>query len=210
MLRKKFLIPCFVIALFFAAVPVFAEIIALHPLKGEPYQIADQFFDVLQQALAQAPGDWTIYTINLNDPKWPGDVPPGGFSPTMCPSPSITRGAPYVITGEVSEDPEYYNSYRMRLYLWRTEDFKLLAIDELTAPDRFTCEMVMPLLLDNMLPAIEREAFPAVSAKATPSPARGPAWDPNRWLYAGPKSRNQKSNPVDVPEEWIYRGPQPQ
>jgi hypothetical protein len=122
----------------------------------------------------------------------------------------------------VATDPEYFGSYRMRLYLWRMEDAKLLIMDELTAPDVAACEEYLPMLLDIMMPAALEAANLAEAYKegngndgingSNGSTGRGttPYWDPARWVYTGAAANTQRSNPVDMPDEWIYIGPEPQ
>jgi len=216
MLNKKFFITCYILVMVLVG-PVFinAQTIAIHPLKGEPYEVAVMYAEVLQNTLIATP-DWSIFVI-VEDDNWPGDVPPGGFSAILCPRPSITGGAPYALTGEVADDPEYYGSYRLRLYFWDMSTESLLAMDELTAPDKSTCEMIMPLLLDNLLPAARTAAVPVsappvVAAAPTPTPGPAPApsaasFDPSRWRYIGPPNSGRRTTPVDNPEEWIYFGP---
>jgi len=200
-MHKKIFIACFVLLAVLAG-PVFvdAQTIALHPLKGEPFEIAVMYAEVLQNALRNSAG-WQLFVI-VEDENWPGDVPPGGFSAILCPRPSITGGAPYAMTGEVSTDPEYWGSYRLRLYFWNMNDESLIAMDELTAPDKSTCEMIMPLLLDNILPIAKRPA------PAAPAPTSSAAFDPGRWLYIGPSNSGRRTNPMDNPEEWVYLGPE--
>jgi len=213
MLRKKLIISCLALALFLSALPAFSagETIALHPLKGGPYAIVNMCFDVLYKSLLKVPGSYVIYVITEDD--WPPDIPPGGFPAILCPRPSITRGASYVFTGEVAEDTEYYGSYRLRLYLWNMKTERIVYMDELTTPDRATCEIIMPMLLENMMSFIGKEqpASAAVvqqPARPTGSGSSASSWDPSRWMYVGPKGPGQKTNPVDNPDQWVYMGPE--
>ena len=109
------------------------ELIALHPMKGpaEEETITSLFFQRLQRELPNAgDGNYSGFPIDLT--QLPSDVPPGGFPPWICPSPSITGDAAYAMTGEASPDLDYEGAFRMRLYLWRMDGARLLGSDELT------------------------------------------------------------------------------
>ena len=207
MLHKRSVTACCALTLFFAGT-VFsaAETVALHPLKGELYEIAEVYFGILQEALLKASGSWSVYVIS-EDEDWPDDIPPGGFSAFLCPRPTITGGSPYAFTGEVAEDPDYDGHYRLRLYFWDMQNERMLAMDELTAPDPATCEQIMPLLLDNLF-IMAGQAPPAGAPKRSGSSSMGSSWDPARWIYVGPANSGRRTTPTDNPEEWIYLGPE--
>jgi hypothetical protein len=172
-LSTLFLLICFLISpAFFAQTRVIAanqnpqrDTIALVPFWGNP--IAAEFGNVLNMTLRNNARyrPFPVDMVNL-----PPDVPEGGFPPYICPSPSLTAGSPYAMTGEVvwSDD---YNIYVLRLYLWEMETRRLVSSDEMQAADKAGCEAVLPPLLEWMLswlPAPEEQAA-----------AKG------KWLYLG-------------------------
>jgi len=146
-----------------------AETIALHPFQGEDMAMAEIFQSVLVMELYMAPGGYSVYAIDLNN--IPPDVPPGGFPAHICPSPSLTQGVPYAITGEVLNDPNFPGSYRLRLYLWEMKNNNLLIFDELTAWDFESCEKQMRYLLAWLLSWIDRKE-PAGTDRQTAGPGR--------------------------------------
>ena len=112
------------------------ETIALHPFKGplEGEVITGLFFAQIRRDIPLVSNnDFLVSLIDLDN--LPPDVPPGGFPPWICPSPSITMGSLYAITGEASPDPDFEGGTRIRLYLWRTEGGRLLGSDEMTVTD---------------------------------------------------------------------------
>ncbi|GHV95553.1 hypothetical protein AGMMS50293_18730 [Spirochaetia bacterium] len=153
-------------------------IIALVPFKGSPEDIVSQFGEVLQQELPKA-GPYTPYLVDMN--HLPPDVPEGGFPAYVCPSPSITNGAPYAISGEVSQDPDDPSNYHLRLYLWEMANERLVFSDEMIAADRAACELSLPSLLGWILSWVGKES-PA-AAETPPEPASEPATE--KWLYLG-------------------------
>jgi hypothetical protein len=148
--------------------------IALVPFWGVDQNTITQFGNVLltnlekKDAFTPVPVDMT----NL-----PEDVPEGGFPPYICPSPSLIKGSPYAITGELTrgEDDDLYH---LRLYLWEMENSRLLCSDELAAGDRQQCETALPSLLEWLLSWI---AKPPEETVPTAVPA---APEENR-LYLG-------------------------
>ena len=215
------ILSCFMLMLLVTVLPADETTIALHPFKGGPEDIAKSFFDVLFYTVMDDPASYTVYSITLKDHT--ADIPDGGFPANICPSPSITAGASYVITGEVDWDPDYLNSYRLRLYLWGMDDSRLLAIDEMTAAGRESCEALMPNLLAWLLswigtdkPAqvepimIVQEPIMIVQESVRISEERPvtASWDSTRWIYIGPKGSGERSTAVENPEQWVYMGPE--
>ena len=182
----------FLFALFFAqcflftATPLEAQIrrniIALHPFRGPP-----EFFDMSLTVYEQAMNDiprvsnfmYAVFPIDLNN--LPPDVPEGGFPPWISPSPSITGDSAYAITGEVTEDLDIPDAFRLRLYLWRLEDSRLLGSDEMTieTPEDLG---TLPFFLEWVLSWIEEEAPPA--GPLTIIAYSGMAQE-EHWLYIG-------------------------
>ena len=217
---KKPRLPCFVLMLLLAGFSLPAEeIIALHPFKGEPKEIADEFFDVLFNELLHVPVQYIAFPISLDD--LPPDIPPGGFPANICPSPEITHDASYTITGEFYADLDYADSYRVRLYLWDMALRRLLIMDELTAADRETCEYRMPYMLNWLLswidrdklaapdPGVEERSWVLGEAAAPPEPPPAAPWDSSRWAYIGPKG-GEGTTALDNPDQWVYLGPEPE
>jgi hypothetical protein len=142
------------------------ERIAVLPFWGDP--ISAEFTDVLMMTLVRNE-QYRPFLVDMRN--LPPDVPEGGFPPYICPSPSLTAGAPYAITGEVlwSDDS---NMYVLRMYLWEMESRRLVSSDEMQALDRAGCEIALPALLDWML-----------SWLAIPAEQSFPVKD--KWLYLG-------------------------
>lgn len=140
--------------------------IAVLPFWGDP--IAAEFGDVLIMTLVRN----ELYRPFIVDMRnLPPDVPEGGFPPYICPSPSLTAGSPYAITGEVLWSDEY-NMFVLRMYLWEMATRRLVSSDEMQALDRAGGEVALPALLDWML------SWLAIPAEQT-FPVQ------NKWLYLG-------------------------
>jgi len=232
MLYLKRLLPCLVFFLFFsgfAVQNVEGQTIALHPIHSDDEEIAEISFDILAAELYRFPAGYLVYSIDLRD--CPPDVPAGGFPANVCPSPSLTRGAPYAITGEVFNDPDFPGSFRLRLYLWEMGGNRLLVHDELTARDRESGEKQMRHLLawllswigsEEPLTIVEymvidrpvraeepvRTEVVAVPVEPIPILPSAPEWDPNLWYYKGPKRLRGQTTPFDDPAKWVYLGPE--
>ena len=227
MLYKKYLLPLLLFALLLTWFPVQtvqAETIAVHPFQADNKEIAEIFSSVLNMELFMVPGSYSVYSIGTDD--WPLDVPVGGFPAYICPSPSLTMGLPYAITGEVFNDPDFSGSYRLKLYLWDMKEKRLLVHDELTARDRESCEKQMKYLLAWLLSWVGREeqvpvAVPVPEPVRAEAPAQAEkvviireqvpqtmaAFDRSRWNYIGPKG-GEETTPVDNPDKWVYLGPE--
>jgi hypothetical protein len=192
------------------------ETIALHPFWGEPEEAAELFYDVLIRTMRGFSDSYTAYPISLN--PLPPDIPPGGFPANVCPSPALTAGASYAITGRITEDVDFHDSYRVRLYLWMMEGNYLLAVEEMTANDRYTSEARMPHLLGWLLSWIDKTAaarepdwifFERPTTIVFPPSQARESWDSAKWLYIGPKNTGgEATTAVENPEQWVYLGPE--
>jgi hypothetical protein len=132
------------------------RVIAVHPLFGdEGIELLSAFNQILFLTIPRSGGSYISYPIDIVNNR-PQDVPEGGFPPWICPSPSITNGASYAITGEVGVDNDFPGNYRLRVYLWQMDGTRLLVSDELTAATRAAIEASMPAFLEWILSHIGR------------------------------------------------------
>ena len=146
---------CFVFVLFVVPSSAIAvETIALHPLKGDSPDLAERFFREIVKALAEYPGPYVPYIINLEDDETV-DASSGGLPAYICPQPKLTRDAPYAITGEVIETSDFI--YTIRLYLWDMTTRAALISDELMVHADQAEVKYLPQLLSWMLSWITRE-----------------------------------------------------
>jgi len=128
------------------------DVVALHPFRSTPddadevIEIANDFYDIIMRAIPNVTGNYSAFPIDLT--RLPPDVPEGGFPPFICPSPSITRGSDFALTGEVSIDYDFPGNFRLRVYLWRMDGARLLGSDELSAASREDAERIMPNFLE--------------------------------------------------------------
>jgi hypothetical protein len=154
---------CFLFMLFVAPTSVIAvETIALHPLKGDSPNVADGYFREIVKALAEYPGPYVPYVINLEDDDTV-DASSGGLPAYICPHPKLTRDAPYAITGEVIETSD--SIYTIRLYLWDMTTRVVLISDELMVHSDQAEVRYLPQLLAWMLSWITRERSVAQEEK---------------------------------------------
>ena len=218
-MQKTFLSGLILSLMLVAALPLAAETIAVHPLKGEPEEIAEIFFEVMLETLRESHGKYTAIPISLDNLT--PDIPHGGFPANVCPSPSVTAGALYAITGVVGPDADHHESFRVSLYLWNLTDRRLIFHDEMTAADRETCEYQMPYMLLWLLSWLEREKSPDetmagqhpeapwVWVQRFPTSSGQNAWDPTHWVYIGPKGKGgEETSALDNPNQWVYLGPE--
>jgi len=91
-------------------------------------------------------GGYQPVMIDMNN--LPSDVPEGGFPPNVSPGPSLTRGMPFAVTGEISPDAATPGSWDLRLYLWRMTDNRLMYSDRVTAPDREFLNIILGGMLE--------------------------------------------------------------
>ena len=148
--------------------------IALFPLWGSDSVIIDQFGTDLFFAVDETP-EFTPWPVNMVDV--PRDIPDGGFPPYVSPSPSLTMGAPYAMTGEVVRDNDT-EMWHVRLYLWQMTDNRLLYSDELVAGDRETYRFILPGMLEWIISQAGIGFAPETPASAFP----------RKWLYFGFRS----------------------
>ncbi|MDR2551592.1 MAG: hypothetical protein LBD31_00275 [Treponema sp.] len=157
--RKRFGLPILLAGLAFFSTQGYAqnaeerEAVALVPFWGDDEGVAVIFGGVLNQTLAGNPRYRPI-PIDMNN--LPPDVPEGGYPPYVCPSPSLVKGSPYALTGEIVLDDN--GLYHLRLYLYEMENVRLLCSDELTARDRSECGQYLPSLLEWLFSWIPRPA----------------------------------------------------
>ena len=174
---------CFL--LFFAPIWLYAQAgirraVAIIPFWGEDESIVEQFGDELLFGVSSMK-DFAPWPIDMT--RLPPDVPQGGFPPFVCPSPSLTRGAPYAITGELTLDREM-EQWHLRLYLWQMSDNRLLFSDELTAYDKDDCAGSLPGMLEwifSWIPSGE----PVRTGSGHSRVVYFAATEPLKWLYAG-------------------------
>ena len=166
--------------LFSAVFAAFAQTIAIHPFDAKTdAQITDIFFNELIISIPNVPEYAGIYRpsrIDLMNNR-PKDVPPGGFPAYICPPPSLTQDAEYVITGEVGEDANYAGEYWVRLYLWQTDGSRLIASEMMNAADRGSAAVSYPYVLAFLFSKIDELKAPAAAVI-----------DPRfrqKWLYMG-------------------------
>ena len=162
------------------------EQIAIHPLRDTPEAsgIADGFFrQMLLELENVSDGRFIPYRIDLS--RLPPDVPEGGFPPWICPSPSITGGAAFAITGEAGADPDIYGATRIRLYLWRMDGARLLGSDEMVVMDSRDLAGV-PAFLDWVISWIDETPEPIVIyVEGEPVILFAEPYIPMHWLYLG-------------------------
>jgi hypothetical protein len=144
---------CLVLLFFTLTTAQAQQAIALHPLKGDSPDVAGRFFDEVAQALAEFPGPYIPYLINLEDDETV-DVSSGGLPAYICPQPILTKEAPYAMTGEVIQISDSF--YTIRLYLWDMASRVALISDELIV-DVEDDTKYLPQLLAWMLSWIDRE-----------------------------------------------------
>ena len=181
-MHKPIILTIIICSLFIVPVLGAQEQIALHPFFGpeEAESIATASFQRIQRDFINlAEGKYMGFVINLS--FLPQDVPEGGFPPWICPSPSITGGSPYAITGEVTPDQDNPDEFRLRLYLWRMEGARLLGSDEMTitGPDDLDN---LPFFMEWVLSWIEEDEPPEPVVIYIDS---GPVPYQQRWLYLG-------------------------
>jgi hypothetical protein len=167
------------------------EVVAVIPFWGVDETIQIEFAEEVMDGINRLAG----YRSSLIDmTNIPEDVPEGGYEPNVCPSPSLTRGLPYAMTGEVTED---YDSggFALRVYLWRMEGTRLVYSDRLVAFDREVCRLVLPGLLDWIFSFLKDIENPFVLGGVGSGGGDGGGGvtqvivfapeEPNHWLHLG-------------------------
>jgi hypothetical protein len=143
------------------------EAIAVHPLSdetGSPMTVI--FLEELIKAIPRVPGyngAYRPYAIDLTNR--PADVPDGGFPPYICPSPSLTAGAAYAMTGEVGADRDNPGSYWARIYLWKMDNGRLIVSDMVNAADRESCAASYPYVLAYLFSIVDENKILSQSAQ---------------------------------------------
>jgi hypothetical protein len=171
--------------------------VAVIPFWGPDTGINNQFFSALQGVL-NGNADYEPFSVDMD--KLPPDVPSGGFPPHVCPSPSMTGGAPYALTGETSRADDG-RSWILRLYLWEMSDNRLLYSDEIEPADRAECEADLPALLDWLFSWAGKNAESASAGEAAQT---GQAKAPEG-AASGATARGQ-TPAVPAAEHWLYAG----
>jgi len=179
--------------------------VALIPFWGSDNTVISQFGDELRKSVNDMAG-FMPSTVDMT--RLPPDVPEGGFPPYVCPSPSLTKGTPYALTGELTLN-EDSQQWHLRLYLWQMADNRLIYTDELAANNQEECGENLPGLLNWIFSWIPQEAPPP------PPPAQNAkskiiyfsATEPDKWLYAGLRAGGSirvNSDPSDDYPSRIY------
>ena len=137
--------------------------------------------------------EYSPWPVDMSPASLPADVPPGGYPPYIAPSPSLTRGAPFALTGEVTIDTDTYDIWHLRLYLWQMSappdgNPRLIASDELTAYDEEACELVLPGLLEWLFSLIPSDEGPVILTGGQSKVVYYAATEPYKWLYVGLKA----------------------
>ncbi|MDR2435394.1 MAG: PorT family protein [Treponema sp.] len=159
--------------------------VALVPFWGENKALIAQLGELLY-LLLENEGLYRPEAVDMVN--LPEDVPEGGFPPYVCPSPSLTKTAPYAVTGELVFDDES-SLYHLRLYLWEMAGTRLVFTDESTGRDRGEFEMYLPSLLEWLFSWLEQ-----------PREMAGEWYE-----YSDPLAQSESGS--SLPEEkWLYLG----
>jgi hypothetical protein len=161
-----------ILLLFSGLFGVFAqESIAVHPLSDETgTPMTAVFLEELIKAIPGVPGYVGVYrsfAIDLVNNR-PADVPPGGFPPYICPSPSLTAGSAYAITGEVGRSRDNPGEYWVRIYVWQMSNGRLIASDMVNASDRASCAASYPYVLGYLFSVIDENKPTAAQPSDVP------------------------------------------
>jgi hypothetical protein len=165
------------------------EVVAVIPFWGPDERTQVEFAEEVLNGINRLSGYRSTLIDMTNIPE---DVPEGGYEPNVCPSPSLTRGLPYAMTGELTEDYDT-GGWALRVYLWRMEGTRLIYSDRLVAYDRETCRLILPGLLDWIFSFLEEPESPFMLAGAggagegagvTQVRYYAPE-EPKHWLYTG-------------------------
>ncbi|MDR1575018.1 MAG: PorT family protein [Treponema sp.] len=156
--------------------------VALVPFWGGDKALIAQLGELLHLTLENE-GLYRPEAVDMANP--PEDVPGGGFPPYVCPSPSLTKAAPYAITGELVFDDES-SLYHLRLYLWEMANTRLVFTDESTGRDREEFESYLPSLVEWLFSWLEQpremgEEWYAYSDTYPPEQSE----PEEKWLYLG-------------------------
>jgi len=130
--------------------------VALIPFWGDNDLVISQFGDELFSAMTRMDG---FQPVRVDMVNLPADVPPGGFPPFVAPSLSLTRDAPFAITGNVILNP-ISGQWNLRLFLWQMEGNRLIFSEEMAAPDRAFAAVIMPFVLGSLMAQIPEDRPP--------------------------------------------------
>ena len=169
--------------------------VAAVPAKGGTSEILNVFNPVLLGAMDKIPG---YRPVPVDMENLPSDVPPGGFPPYVCPSPSMTGDSPYAMTGEVFFDDEL-ESWHLRLYLWRMEGTRLIYTDELVAGNGEECAEYLPGLLQWLFSWLDE---PAAAEEAAAEEPLAEAEEP----VEEEAEERDTPPPLSPAEKWLYLG----
>jgi hypothetical protein len=200
-----------ILLLFSGLLGVFAqETIAVHPLSdetGTPMSVI--FLEELIKAIPNVPdytGVYRPFSIDLVNNR-PADVPPGGFPPYICPSPSITADAAYAITGEVGVSKDNPGEYWVRIYLWQMDKGRLIASDMVNASDRASCAESYPYVLGYLYSIIDESKQIAVQPPSqeqdTSLPQEIPVQQQPEQIQAVYRPSSKKPAPA---QQWLNLG----
>jgi len=190
----------FSIFLLFLPLIVFAQSnrtqsVALVPFWGPIDNMFDPMIDEFGEELYKGVNEMQGYrsvVIDMNN--LPDDVPEGGFPPYICPSPSLIKTNPIAITGEMTQDPDDYEYWHLRLYLWEMADTRLVFSDEMGAYDREELAGGLPGMLDWLFSWLKRGG-------------RGSGGDGDEnWDLLNAGGGRQVFITTAMPLQWIYAG----
>lgn len=154
------------------------QTMSLIPFWGNDKNLNGQFDAVLNQVMAQHE-KYRPEAVDMSN--LPPDVPPGGFPPYVCPSPSMTQDAPYALTGEITSGDD---GDHVRMYLWEMANNRLLFSDELVAVDKDQFQSTLPSMLDWLFSWIGDPAQAGGEGDGS-GDALGAGTYADKWLYLG-------------------------
>jgi hypothetical protein len=141
--------------------------VALIPFWGDDEAMVKWMGEDLLHGVGSLEGysPWTVDMTNL-----PADVPEGGFPPFQCPSPSLTRGSPYAMTGNATPSGDG-RSHTLLIYLWKMSENRLIYNDWMTIESRESYQDALPGVLEWFFSWADREPEAVVYiAEGSPAP----------------------------------------
>ena len=154
--------------------------VAFLPFWGDNQDIVRGFGNEVYTGIGALEG-YIPFRVDMNN--LPRDVPPGGFPPYVCPSASMINRAPFAITGEIAVEPRT-GQYRLRLYLWRMSNTRLIISDELAAYNQEECRDILPSILNWMFSQAQEE-LPVIDPGVRYQAIYITPTEPLKWLYLG-------------------------
>ena len=169
--------------------------VALVPFWGPIDNMYDPMIDEFGEELFNGVNNLQGYrSVVIDMTNLPDDVPEGGFPPYICPSPSLIKTNPIAITGEMTPDPDDYEYWHLRLYLWEMADTRLVFSDEMGAYDREELAGGLPGMLEWLFSWLKRGG-------------RGSGGDGDGdWDSSGIYGGRQVFITTSMPLQWIYIG----